>query len=281
MAEECLGMGDWIKGAAALAVGVTVATSATLVHAGSIMQPGETVGLAIGAPLPQGVYFIDTASQGNMRGVDDNDLFVNIPVLAWSTPWQFLGGRVEAYGAVPSVSFSGKVLDYTAVYNTAAFVGVAWDLGGGWGFSNFVGTYIPAGSAKLNQDFWTFNNRSGLSYTANGWDLTVHAIYGATSKDDGVKLAPDFVNVDLTATKTFGKLEIGPVAYYSTDLTGVAKQSQFAVGGLLGWDFGRFKAQVYGSTDVYTENYAQEETRAWGRLIVPLWNPPKDTASLK
>jgi hypothetical protein len=275
-------MGDGLRGAARWAIGVAVVlSSVTGASAGSIMQPGETVGLAIGAPLPQGVYLIDTASQGNMRGVDDNDLFVNIPVLAWSTPWQLLGGRVEAYGAVPSVSFSGKVLDHTALYNTAAFVGVAWDLGGGWGFSNFVGTYFPAGETRLNQNFWTFNNRAGLSYTSDGWDLTVHAIYGATSTDDGVKLAPDFVNVDLTATKTFGKLEIGPIAYYSSDLTGSAKQSQFAVGGLVGWDFGPFKAQVYGSSDVHTENYARSEARAFGRLIVPLWNPPKETASLK
>jgi hypothetical protein len=30
---------------------------------------------------------------------------------------------------------------------------------------------------------------------------------------------PDFINVDLTATKKFGKLELGAVAYASTDLT--------------------------------------------------------------
>src|SRR5271154_3922012 len=47
---------------------------------------------------------------------------------------------------------------------------------------------------------------------------------------------PDFINIELTATKKFGKWEFGPVAFGSTDLTnpiaGYQKQSQFAAGGL-------------------------------------------------
>lgn len=32
--------------------------------AGSVTQPGETIGLAAGAPLPEGVYFVNTLNWG-------------------------------------------------------------------------------------------------------------------------------------------------------------------------------------------------------------------------
>src|SRR5208282_398599 len=81
------------------------ALCASTAYAGSVTQPGETVGIALGAPLPEGVYFVDTGSVGGYRGVDDDKggLAVNIPVLAWSTPWSFLGGRIEAYAALPEI----------------------------------------------------------------------------------------------------------------------------------------------------------------------------------
>src|SRR4051794_9585356 len=36
--------------------------------AGSVTQPGETIGLAAGAPLPEGVYFVDTFDWGVRKG---------------------------------------------------------------------------------------------------------------------------------------------------------------------------------------------------------------------
>ena len=86
-----------------------------------------------------------------------------------------------------------------------------------------------------------------------------------------------FINLDLTATKKFGKWEIGPVAYASWDLSspiaGYSKQSQFAVGGLVGYDFGPVTLQVYVTTDVAQHNYGGYDTRGWGRIILPLGNP--------
>ncbi len=46
-------------------------------------------------------------------------------------------------------------------------------------------------------------------------------------------LYPDYLNLDITATKKFGKFEIGPVAFGSTDLptnvAGYQRQGQIAV----------------------------------------------------
>jgi hypothetical protein len=52
-----------------------------------------------------------------------------------------------------------------------------------------------------------------------------------------------------------------------------AKQSQFAIGGLVGYDFGPVILQAYLTTDVDENNYGGHDTRGWGRVIVPLDNP--------
>ena len=88
---------------------------------------------------------------------------------------------------------------------------------------------------------------------------------------------PDFFNLDLTATKKFDKWEIGPVAFASWDLNspiqGYLKQSQFAVGGLVGYDFGPSRCRPMLTTDVAQRNYGGYDTRGWGRVVIPLGNP--------
>ena len=69
---------------------------------------------------------------------------------------------------------------------------------------------------------------------------------------------PDFINVDLTATKKFGKWQFGPVAYAAADLTSpiasYPKQTQGAIGGLFGYDFGPVTLQAYVTTNVFERN---------------------------
>src|ERR1700757_5429099 len=59
--------------------------------AGSVTQPGETVGIAAGAPLPQGLYFANTADWGCRNTDPSSCLGITIPIVTWSTPWTFLG----------------------------------------------------------------------------------------------------------------------------------------------------------------------------------------------
>lgn len=254
--------------------------------AGSITEPGETVGLALGAPLPEGVYFVNTGSYISRETSPMTNAIVNIPVVAWSTPWVILGGRVETYGTVPQTAVGvngvGNGTWQAGFYNPALLVGAAWDLGHGLGFSNFVGFYAPMKAQGLAVNVWTFNERAALSYTAHGYNLTAHLIYG-TSGDEvssgGGPIQPDYLNYDLTATKTFGKWEVGPVAYGSTDLTKpyplYREQSQFAMGVLGGYNFGPLSFQLYLTRDVYEHNYGGVDTRGYVRFVVPLWSPPK------
>ena len=141
--------------------------------------------------------------------------------------------------------------------------------------------YVSCGLPALAWSSTSLNQRFALSYTANGWNLTANVVYGIQldSVTDRPQISPcptpfgfrgcnpNFINVDLTATKKFGNWEPGPVAFGSTDLTspitGYQKQSQFAVGGLVGYDFGPVTLQAYATTEVAERNYGAG-TRAAG-----------------
>jgi hypothetical protein len=230
-----------MKLTAAGALSFCITTSAL---AGSVTQPGETVGLASGAPLPQGLYFVNTGDWGRRSDPADTSVGVDIPVLAWSTPWTILGGRVQFLIAGPVVEVGVHRTTYLrGVYNPLVSGQLAWDLGNNWGFSYLLGAYIDVNSEVAWSDT-SLNQRFALSYTGNQLNLTANVIWGThfdhvTGRSqlspcpapfalNGCN--PDFLNVDLTATRKFGDWEFGVVAFGSTDLNepvlGYAKQSQ-------------------------------------------------------
>jgi Putative MetA-pathway of phenol degradation len=274
---------------AAGALSICMGTSPAL--AGSVTQPGETAGIPTGAPLPQGLYYENTTDWG-CRNTNPTSCFgITIPIVSWSTPWTFLGARVQFFAVAPVAETGVQNTSYNAsLFNPALFGQLAWDLGNGFGFSYSLGAYfgidqpVAFSSTSLNQRF-------ALSYTANGWNLTANVIYGnqLDSVTNQPQISPcpapfgfngcnpDFLNIDLTATKKFGNWEFGAVAYGSTDLTSpiasYQKQSQFAAGGLFGYDFGPLSLQVYATTDVVEHNYGGRDTRGWLRMTIPLWTP--------
>jgi Putative MetA-pathway of phenol degradation len=275
--------------AAACALSLCVTGSA---FAGSVTQPGETVGVAAGAPLPPGFYFINTADWGcRNTSPEDTCVGVTIPVGAWSTPWTLLGARVQFLVATPAIEVGVHNTTYLrSMYNPLVSGQLAWDLGNGFGFSYLLGAYIDI-NGELAWSSTSVNQRFALSYTANDWNLTANVIYGiqldsvtnrpqisACPAPFGLNgCNPDFVNLDLTATKKFGKWELGMVGYgswdVSTPIAGYMKQTQFALGGLIGYNFGNIILQGYVTTDVAESNYGGRDTRGWTRVIIPLGDP--------
>jgi hypothetical protein len=280
------------KLAAASALLVCIATSAL---AGSVTQPGETLGAPTGAPAPPGFYFADTSNWG-CRTTTPNKVCVGvtIPLLVWSTPWTIFGGRLQiATADTTGVEVGIRNLDYfSGLFNPFSSAELAWDLGSGWGFSYLLGAYFDVKN-QVAYSSSSLNQRFALSYTGNDWDLTANVIWGIQSHQVTgspqtspcpVSLAfpsngcnPNFLNVDLTATKRFGKWELGPVGFYSSDLTapisGYQRQSQFAIGGLIGYWFGPVILQAYVTTAVSETNYRGNDTRGWARIVIPLGNP--------
>jgi len=124
------------KFAKLVTAGVLSLCTAASAFAGSVTQPGETVGLAVGAPLPQGLYFVNTGDWGRRSDPADVSSGLDIPVLAWSTPWMILGGRVQFLLAGPVVEVGVHHANYLrGVFNPLIAGQLAWDLGNNWGFS--------------------------------------------------------------------------------------------------------------------------------------------------
>ena len=300
-------------GAAALAV------SSTSALALSELPAGITTGLALGAPLPEGVYDITIGSYGSRNSTAFGNLSYALPVwLIWSTPWQIAGGRI-AFNSTTAIAdvWTNGTTGTDSFLNTLVEGSIAWNLGntfgGGWNASLRAGAWLPSDQTLVKdfaRDYTAFMGGGSISYVANGWNLTATALYGSGNDGKVYSLlnAPqnDWVNLDITATKKFGKYETGVVAYGSWDVEGkkfynssvtLAKQDQFAIGGLVGYDFGSFIAQFKLTTDVEAHNVIgagkgalgdggvltagalvgnEKETRATLTIIKPLWSPAAD-----
>lgn len=264
----------------------------TAAFAGATAQPGETAGLAVGAPLPEGVYFVNTLDWGVRnqpgRGTDAR-VAVDIPVIAWSTPWTLFGGNIQLIAATPVIhqDVAGGAFDDAGFYNPFLAGRIAFDLGGGFGVSYLSGIYFNAGDKDIRVGATTWRQDFGVSYTDNGWNLTANLLWGITfdtSNYTGRSSTANGFNLDLTATKTFGKWEVGAVGFGSTEYdlpNGVTRKAkQFAVGPLVGYNFGPVILQAYLTRDVYQRNMGGKDTRGWARIIIPLWSPEKPAAPL-
>ena len=267
------------KWAAAAVLSIGVAAPAL---GGSVTRPGDTVGAAVGMPLPPGVYFQNQLTE-DYRGTSPHGTAVldDVPVLVWSTPWTILGGRL-VLSTAPVVPVNFRIyntVNESGLFNPYFGAQLAWDLGHDFGVSYLLGGYIDTGS-KVGYSSDSLNQRFALSYVGNGWNLTANIIWGIQfdSVTSGPKVNPDFLNVDLTATKRFGAWEVGLVGGYSTDLNApipaYKKQSQFQLGPLVGYYFKHAVLQVYVTTDLYQENYGASLISGNIRITIPLGNPP-------
>jgi len=302
--------------AAPLAALAAVAMSATAAFAQATTIPGEQVGLAVGAPLPPGVYAIDTFIYRRNDAPFSPDTAINVPVLVWSTGYKIFGANIEPILAQPTVfAFTRNpagVANRDISINVGTLVGsiFAWDLGNNVGVSYLAAAHLNdlnagrgslgiglAGTPVLPQlSSNTYRQGFAVSYTGDGYNLTAnltHNFYDSPGRFDGrvgAAIGPlvvaDALLLDLTATKKFGTFELGAVAYGVTDLPlrggdfarasaqGYAKTGRFAVGGLIGYDFGPFTAQFVVARDVATRADGTESTDGFFRIVAPLYTPP-------
>lgn len=207
--------------------------------------------------------------------------------------------------------FGGATL-FPTVHNTWVNpVMLSWNLGGGLFASAAFDFYAPDGShynGTLNSDYWTYEPRASLSYLANGWDLTANLLYdfnaasaGHTGPFAGTPAVAfgvgyrsgDQAFLDLTGTKKFGKWEVGPVAYFAwqttQDMPGggfscntmkiatagaltCGRATDYAVGGLVGYDFGPVALKVF-LTDSVRKQDEFGGLFVWTKLSFKLWGP--------
>jgi Putative MetA-pathway of phenol degradation len=135
---------SWIRVTAARALSMCV--DIPMAHAASVTQPGETIGVPAGEPLPEGLYVADRADWGCRNTSPVSCLGITIPVVTWSRPWTILGARVQFFSVTPLIEVGVRNTPYNQiVYNPAMFGQLAWNLGNGFGFSYALGAYVGIG----------------------------------------------------------------------------------------------------------------------------------------
>ena len=231
-------------------------------------------------------------------------------VFVGTNPPGGLGAQDQSYLYNP---FVGSIFAWDLGGNVSAayLVGAYLNFGARGSLCNGV---LPPGSGctpvlpQLASN--SVRNEAAISYTGNGYNLTAALTHILVVDDQarfggqvGAALGPignaDGLYIDLTATKKFDlfnegkpKFEFGAVAFGYTDLpvnrnklgyANYVKEGEFAVGGLVGYDFGLFTAQLFVTRQVAqraqyvtTGGRVEDnlETRGWFRIIAPLYTAP-------
>ena len=276
---------------------IAFGTMQAIAEAQIVGEPCETCGVALGAPLPEGVFFTDNESYGKRDG-QANRLGVNVPITVWSTPFSFYNTRLEVLAAIPvftHIDGPGNGLNRVDLYSQGLLFALAHDFGNGFNLAIIGGprgadNFTNAGRGAIA------DGRIALSYVKDGFNASLSVNYGgnlggkATARDAFGNVTAGFddsIFVDYTLTKKFNKFEIGVVGSYFQDIGGPLKQSaSVSVGGLIGYDFGKFTLQAYATREVYVRNGGwglgqstlgvnnDYETRGYFRVIVPLYVAP-------
>jgi hypothetical protein len=248
--------------------------------AGSIQEPGETTGVALGPPLPPGYYFVNFLNYGGRDSSPGLQSTIEIPVGLWSTPWTFLGGRIGLGIATPAVGVNvDNGINRFDWYYPEVLYSIGWNLDSHWGASLIGATYFPVNDPITNLligNRGTTRFGGALTYSNDGWTFSGYTQYGIPYGSDARVPGGghDWVNLDLTAMKSIGKWQLGLVGYGSADTTspyaGYKRQNDMALGPLVGYDFGPFVLQMKVTTEINQANYGGKDTRIWTNLIVPL-----------
>ncbi|MCJ2059571.1 transporter [Methylobacterium sp. J-048] len=275
-----------------------------------VSPAGWTANLPLGASLPEGLYFVNEpyflARTGPhlAPGIREVDGLVNIPVLLWSTPATLLGGHLEVAGFAPALGLginpgatNGTSSSHVSIYNPAGLVGLAWSLGSGWSFVNWVGGFAPVSTdignnIGLGGNFFTFVEIAALALNQDSWSLNANLIYlhSGSNLSTGIHQQPDTIDVDFAVVKHIEKFEIGLVGSATTDLTdtvrnrfGAARSSQVSLGGLVGYQFDTVNVEILATRSVAAAHQVAGgyDTRVYGRITIPLWNPaPAEQAAV-
>ena len=203
-----------------------LAASSTAALATSELARGVTTGLAIGVPLPEGVYDISIGSYGSQGPsalpVGTNSAYA-VPVwLVWWTPWQIGGGRVvlDTQTAIADLWRTGSN-GTDSFENTLVDSGIGWNFGNGFNASLHAGVWLPSTQVLptlSNRDYTAFQGTAAISYVTPEWNLSATGIYGSGGKGANLALSQqltlvaqqaDWFNLDLTAVRRFGKFETG------------------------------------------------------------------------
>ena len=292
------------------------------VLANPITLPGATTGIPAGVVPPEGFYFanvvtgIQTSSGAWAPGCTGAtctqfQLAAEVPVFIWSPGWNFLGASVAGSIAPLTIAQWGNVAtnsstpgSCTPICSRTGLASVyvnpftlSWNLGNGIFVSFGEGLYLPTKSGVtlggssapgLVATGPTFEQRFAISYLANGWIISANSVWGLETPDAANVAQPNYLNLDFTLARQFGKWEFGLTGLYSTDLNVTQFNKAFGrgyVGGLgvvVGYDFGPVQTSVVvnhgfwqGGTP-FQSFVGAGATEVFATMLVPIWTPGAD-----
>jgi hypothetical protein len=273
-------------------------------------KPGVFIGASAGVPPPgiymfDQVFTYQTNLSGPITGAVGNhngvQAAVDVQGFVFVPGWTFLGATYDAVLAQPfgmvsigqPVALNANQIDmFSGVHNTYFVpVELSWKLGtSGFVVKTGLGIFAPTGTIQgatgtnvvvsgnslngfgnFGNDYWTFQPELIVSYLAGGYNLSA-ALYGEfnTANRQDNYTQGDIFHADFTATKTFGKWTIGPVAYYAAQVSndkcpigvctalhpfGTLGNTQryqlFAAGGLVEYNFGAATFSVWATQEVF------------------------------
>ena len=245
----------------------------TNTFAASLIARGVAIGMPFGAIAKPGFAFDNIGFYFSEPGGSEPSTNVMSEVVAveYTPKTRWLDNQFHFVFA-PSVAWAkGPTIGQSWHFGTASPLllgGLTHEIAPGIGFSNMVGGMAPLRSGVVQHDEWVFANVSSLSYTRDDYNVTFVVIYGHPGKElsNNIKVRPNFLNMDFTATRKLSGIEIGPIWYSSQDLNTSFNQQQLAVGGLVGFDVAGWIFQFWLGHDLYAYGYPQQMMNGYFRL---------------
>lgn len=256
----------------AIIVGSSASTSAS---AGSVTQPGFSTGIPNYAKLPEGLFLVLIPNISERSTNPDTVVKFFTPFFVYQPDLEIAKARITFLAAPVylDVRVRNGAFHRSGLFNTYVGTQATWDLGNNWGAGVRLGGWIGQKGA-IALTYGTIEPRAGVTYFTPKEHFSLNVLRGYTLRANGPR-SPNYLNVDLTYTRTFGKLEIGALGYGSLDterpVSTYRLQSQVGIGPLIGYNFGKFNVQLKLTGDVYQKNYGGSERRAQAFISIPLW----------
>jgi hypothetical protein len=293
---------------------------------GATQKPGIAIGGTSAGTPPPGVYMFDQFATYQTKivgpGAPPGPAAVQYAAAAtgflFVPGWNIFGGSYSAVLVTPFVmdSIGSPVnIQQSGMSNTYIVpIELSWKLQDtGFFVKTGLGIYVPTGNisgpAGLSGEgvpWYTFQPELIVSYLKDNWNLTANIFEEFHTKSTVTGYTSgDVLHAEFRATKTIDKWTIGPVAYYfgqvSDDksssfygnLINTNKYNEWAVGGLVGYNFGPVDLNVWatkefnpnpsGGTSIPGQDsaIALEGYSVFAQLSYRLWAPDAPASSPK
>lgn len=245
-------------------------------------------------------------SPGTTKTAVQLDAFVDVPILEWVPGIQFAGADYAMVLAQPFDSITTTAGPITNGTNLGSGVGIydtlfepvvlSWALPNDFHVAAQLGLWLPIGdkdsrmAVKNSNRYWAIEPGLGVSWLHDGWAVNVLLTYDHNfekSADavtyDNYRAGDQFI-AEYSITKTLGNWTVGFGGYAMTQvekdeaspagggaMAGIAntEAAKYAIGPIVGYNFGPVILQAYYHENISTENYVGGH-EIWTRMLIPL-----------